>query len=197
MKENSSAQPQTAASGQKPDFYVVSQKKFFILYIGTLGWYEIYWFYKNWKLYKDSSGANIWPIPRVIFNIFFVHALFGLIKEKVSNKDSSFQWNHSSNATIFVVISIISRALDRLAMEPIISPYLTVLSLAILIPLAFSLYQAQAAINYSFDDPEGITNQKLTGTNYFCLAIGACLWAVSIQSILVGVMGLVAGDSGF
>jgi hypothetical protein len=191
MKENSSAQSQTASSGQKPDFYVVSQKKFFILYIGTLGIYAIYWFYKNWKLYKDATGSQLWPIPRAIFAVFFVHNLFGLIKEKITNKHGSFQWNHRSNATAVVVLIIISNLLDRLTMESVGSPYVDFLSLGILLPLAFSLYQAQAAINYSCDDPEGITNKKMTGMNYFWLAIGASLWIASIQSIMSGVMGLI------
>jgi hypothetical protein len=197
MKENSSTQPNTAASGQEPNFYVVSKKKFFILFIGTTGIYAVYWFYKNWKLYKDATSSQLWPIPRAIFTIFFIHNLFGLVKEKITNKNGSWQWNHRSNATALVVLIIISNLLDRLAMDSIGSPYVDLLSLGILLPLAFSLYEAQAAINYSCDDPEGVTNKKITGANYFWLAIGACLWMVSIQSILLGIMGLMTSDSGF
>ena len=31
-----------------PLFYVVSPKKFWVLFIATMGAYEPYWFYKNW-----------------------------------------------------------------------------------------------------------------------------------------------------
>lgn len=177
-------------SRNNSNFYIVSKKKFFILYIGTLGWYEIYWFYKNWKLHKNSSGANIWPIPRAMFYIFFVHSLFRLIKEKIIDNSSSFQWSQGSNATAFIILSIISRVFDRLATEPTGSSVAICLSLIMLLPMSLSLYEAQAAINYSCDDLEGAINDKLNKANYFWLAIGACLWIVSIQSIILDLMQL-------
>ncbi len=195
MKEKSSFQPNSETSGNNSDFYIVSKKKFFILYIGTLGWYEIYWFYKNWKLYKNSSDADIWPLPRAMFYIFFVHSLFRLIKEKIIDNSSSFQWSQGSNATVFVILSIISRVFDRLAMEPIGSSVAICLSLIMLLPMSFSLYQAQAAVNCSCDDIEGSSNNKISRVNYFWLAIGACLWINSIQSILLGLMQLTNSNS--
>ena len=38
------------------DFYVVSLRKFYLLYIATLGGYVVYWFYRNWKLQKVATG---------------------------------------------------------------------------------------------------------------------------------------------
>lgn len=56
-------------AGITPMFYVVSTRKFAILFLATLGLYWIYWFYKNWDRYKDKwpyaseVGSTIWPVP--------------------------------------------------------------------------------------------------------------------------------------
>jgi hypothetical protein len=70
----------------KMEFYAVSQKKFLIMYIGTLGLYSVYWFYKHWSLYKKSENEEMWPIMRSIFQIFFTHSLFSLFEMKYQNK---------------------------------------------------------------------------------------------------------------
>jgi hypothetical protein len=71
--------PRTQENGM---FYVVSERKFYLLFIATLGMYSVYWFYQNWATYKagssygSSDAASIWPLGRTILAIFFVHALF-------------------------------------------------------------------------------------------------------------------------
>lgn len=60
-----------AVAGTEKQFYVVSIRKFTILFFMTLGLYTIYWFYSHWNEYKLYSGKKIWPAPRSIFSIFF------------------------------------------------------------------------------------------------------------------------------
>ena len=54
----------------------VSPLKLGVLSILTLGLYELYWFYKNWKLARDEGGAKVRPFWRAIFAIFFAPSLF-------------------------------------------------------------------------------------------------------------------------
>ena len=44
QRDTHSAQIQTASK-----FYVVSIKKFYALFFGTLGTYIVYWFYRHWQ----------------------------------------------------------------------------------------------------------------------------------------------------
>ena len=71
---------ETSVEKGDKQFYVVSVKKFTILFFFTIGMYVLYWFYGNWKRYKAYSGKNIWPVPRAIFAIFFTHSLFSEVQ---------------------------------------------------------------------------------------------------------------------
>lgn len=68
------------AKGEAP-FFAVSLLKMAVLSICTFGLYTTYWFYMNWKLIRDRQNPDIWPIPRALFAIFFIHQLFTRIRE--------------------------------------------------------------------------------------------------------------------
>lgn len=74
------------------NFYVVSVGKFLLLSIVTFGLYPIYWFAKNWILIKDQEKANIHPIARAIFSVFFFSELAGKVLKSAKEKgyDSSY-----------------------------------------------------------------------------------------------------------
>lgn len=57
-------------------FFAVSILKFSILSMCTLGFYGIYWFYRNWKLIEPRAPYNISPVWRSIFGIFFCYSCF-------------------------------------------------------------------------------------------------------------------------
>ena len=44
-----------------PVFFAVSILKFIVLSIFSLGVYDIYWFYKNWKLARAREDSDILP----------------------------------------------------------------------------------------------------------------------------------------
>lgn len=52
-------------------FYVASPTKFLIMYLGTMGIYEIYWVYKHWAQFKAATKGDQWPVMRALFPIFF------------------------------------------------------------------------------------------------------------------------------
>lgn len=56
-------------------YFPVTVSKFVIMSIITLGFYELYWFYKNWKHIKRRDDSDIWPIPRAIFSPIFCYSL--------------------------------------------------------------------------------------------------------------------------
>jgi hypothetical protein len=52
-------------------FFAVSLLKLTVLSICTLGLYEAYWFYKNWKIIKAREISNISPFWRAFFTPIF------------------------------------------------------------------------------------------------------------------------------
>ncbi len=99
-------------------FYVVSPKKFTVMYVGTLGFYGFYWMYKNWSIYRVASGEKIWPIARAIFFIFFLHSLCSKVTQSESLSSQAdlpkvLEWD----ATKYVLLSILGQISHQ-------SPYL-------------------------------------------------------------------------
>lgn len=84
MSEMSLGLSAAALPDAKPEvrryFFDVSPLKLIVLSVVTFGFYEIYWFYRNWQVIKER-GEDVRPLARAIFSIFFVHALFKRIRE--------------------------------------------------------------------------------------------------------------------
>ncbi len=168
-------------------FYVVSQRKFLILNIVTLGMYTLYWFYMHWHYYKASTGDNIWPIPRAIFAIFFTHKLFNKIDNGLKAKEAEFRWSPDMLATIYVITAILSHLCDRLSATEIGVPYTDLISWALLPVMIWMLYQAQVAANIACGDSDGKSNAVLTIWNYLWILLGVVFWALIVFGYLYGV----------
>lgn len=171
------------------EFYVVSPKKFLILFLGTFGLYTVYWFYKHWSEYKRSSGEAMWPIMRGIFTIFFTHSLFALFEEKYERKTGAAPRSINHLATIYVVFAVGCQILSKLSENGYGNPTTFILGLLILPVSCWVLYQAQSLANYAGHDVRGESNDKLTGLNYAWLVIGAAFWLL----ILLGIFATIAG----
>ncbi|TFW36214.1 hypothetical protein [Massilia horti] len=183
-----------------PMFYVVSKRKFAILFLATMSLYLVYWFYKNWDRYKDKwphaskFGSTIWPVPRAIFSIFFVHALFRKIKAHGQDNPAVGKWSNNVHATLIVLLMIVSTVFDpstsRVLGSPFTAigpPYGEVLSLALLVPLLFQFLKAQEMINISCGDPGGVSNSSFSKANYAWVVIGVLFWISAIIGILLSV----------
>jgi MFS-type transporter involved in bile tolerance (Atg22 family) len=169
-----------------PDrYYVVSPTKFWVLSIATAGLYRLYWHYKNWALYRASTGERIWPVMRAIFAIFFTHALFREVDASIRRKALTHSWHPMGAATFYVIASLVENASDRMAGRSIGSPW-TDLASILCVPLAISsLYVAQKAINVACDDPDGGSNRRFTIANWVWIGIGFLLWSLIAIGMLL------------
>ncbi|MDH5434214.1 MAG: hypothetical protein OEY19_09730 [Gammaproteobacteria bacterium] len=171
------------------EFYIVSPKKFLILFLVTLGMYQIYWFYQHWVQHKQAVGTNVWPVPRAIFSIFFVHGLFELFSLKASERKQGFVWNGGGLAVIFIISSIISNVSDRLSAKEIGSPVTDLIGLVLIPVIAWVLYKAQKVANIACGDPAGELNSELTAANYIWILLGLGLWAMVLLGLYVILIG--------
>ncbi|MBE4594647.1 hypothetical protein BOO24_20160 [Vibrio navarrensis] len=171
-------------------FYVVSPKKFTVMYIGTLGFYGFYWMYKNWSIYRAASGEKIWPIARAIFFIFFLHSLCSKVTQSESlssqgDLPKSLEWD----ATKYVLLSILGQISDRLSENEIALPYGFFVSLVLFPFMCQILYKIQLVINESQNDMFGDTNKKLSWLNYVWLSLGGALWLMVIFGGYLTIVG--------
>ncbi len=170
----------TAALHSGATFYVVSKRKLVIMSILTMGLYKIYWSCKQWATFKNSSGEDLWPVPRGLFMIFFVHALFNEVK--AHDKDERIRlWNANATASWLVSLLVAGHILSYF--ESAFRPWGKFGSLALLAPIIFFLTQAQEQINASCADPEGESNDRFSLANYAWCGIGLLVWAFSIYAL--------------
>jgi hypothetical protein len=179
-QSNLAVQPQEEAQ-----FHVVATRKYWFLLILTLGLYEIYWFYCNWRLYKEQVDSNVWPVPRAIFSVFFAHSLNRIVDERLKRQQLSHDWSPGLCATIFVVFSLMATVTERLSAKEIGAPLTDVMPLIVLPISGWALWQTQRAINVVCGDPDGDSNSEFTWANYVWMLLGGLLWAVAIWGIYV------------
>lgn len=179
------AQVRDVPTPDVPGFYVVSSRKFFLLYFLTLGLYGVYWFYRHWAQVKLERRADLWPIPRAIFSVFFTHDLARRIDARLSERGDTYAWSPGALATRVVVLQLATTFLDRLAWKGIGSPVTDCLSILLLVPLAFSTYAIQRAANTAVGDAEGGANSRMTLANFVWLLLGGMWWLLVIAGLLL------------
>jgi hypothetical protein len=166
-------------------FYIVSERKYLLLFFATIGMYSLYWFWRHWTLHKIDKKLEIWPVPRAVFQIFFAHSLNREIDYLLERKQQRFTWSPNALATVFVVFTIISNIADRLSWRGIGSPYSDLVSLSTLLPVGYCLLRTQRAANLACGDPEAVANRRLTAANYLWLTLGALFWALIVLGLLL------------
>ncbi|WP_413699302.1 hypothetical protein ACLKMH_17645 [Psychromonas sp. KJ10-10] len=150
------------------------------MFLGTMGVYGLYWFYKNWANYKIASGDNIWPAVRAFFSIFFGPILFKNIASKHIIQSEELTKTVNMIGTVYVFAYVASKAGDRLAAMNIGSPFTIFMSFMLMPVMCWCLYQAQLIVNRVCNDANGESNDKLTLHNYLWLALGLCYWVFEI-----------------
>ncbi|WP_374515052.1 hypothetical protein [Niveibacterium sp.] len=161
-------------------FYVVAPRKFLALFVATLGFYLVFWFYLNWRRYKTATGVSVLPAVRAVFSVFFVHALFRAVDLTAELRGVRVQWDRRSIATQMVVFLILGNMMDRMSAKGLWLPYSDVFSFLCLAVLAFLGVKAQAAINGACGDPSGRSNATFSKANIFWIVAGCFMWVLVI-----------------
>lgn len=185
-----SIEQEIKAQSDKMDFYIVSPKKFLILFIGTFGIYAVYWFFKHWDQYKKSTNEDMWPIMRGIFSIFFTHSLFALFEMKYKNKTGEMPKSINYLATMYVVVAIICQIFSKLSDNGYGVPLTFYFSLFIFPVSGWVLYKAQSLANFSGDDVNGNSNNKITFLNYIWLILGFAFWLLILLGVYAKAVGI-------
>ena len=81
MSSGETALPINEVEGQaslpdRPKFFPVSVAKLATMSVCTFGLYQIYWFYKNWRLVKSYDQSRISPPWRSVLGLLFCYPLF-------------------------------------------------------------------------------------------------------------------------
>ncbi|GLS91415.1 hypothetical protein GCM10007916_24840 [Psychromonas marina] len=176
--------PEASTNAIQQRFYVVSPTKFVTLFVGTLGVYSIYWFYKHWDLYRLRSGGTQWPVMRGLFPIFFAHALFSIFSREYNEKFNTTRYNFTHYATIFVGVSVCSYFFNQLSVNEIGRPFSDLFSFVALPIITWVLYHMQLVVNGICGDLQGDSNNQFSFLNYSCLLLGGLGWVIVVFGLI-------------
>jgi len=166
-------------------FYVVAPAKFVVLYVATLGLYQLFWFYMHWSRWRAGRGETIWPVPRALFGLFFVHALVRRIDAALLERGIARRWWPMLLATAFVLMEVLNYgsaiAWPWLAFR-LPDAWLWIEWLGVIVvPLNCAcLLRMQLAANAACGDPDAHGNRRFTIYNaaWILVGVGATVWTV-------------------
>lgn len=165
---------------QSNQFFVVSRRKFWILYISTFSLYQLYWFYQHWLHEKVKTQASFWPLARAIFMEFFTHALFKRFAQADNQPAEGLKQQSnrlSVYATLFVILSVFGYFLESIF--PWLSSSMAMVVYIFMVPIeALLLFKGQAVANSISGDALGAQNHRLTAMNYVFIVLGLLIWLI-------------------
>ena len=156
------------AEDNTPYYFPVSNTKLILMGFATLGFYELYWFYKNWVIVKEREKSNISPFWRTVFIIFFIYPLFKKIDGSASFLQPHRFFNPGWTATAWIGFSLAGLLLPA----PI--SYLSFFSVFILSTVQTIVNQINSQASPAHDP-----NDKFSLANYLILVL-AGIWFLLI-----------------
>ncbi|HWA38844.1 MAG TPA: hypothetical protein VG873_13360 [Burkholderiales bacterium] len=150
-----------------PAFFPVSIAKLVLMTFGTLGLYQYFWIYENWKLEKQRTGESIWPLPRAIFAVFFIYQLLRRI-DAHAERAGARRVAAGPIAALWIILTLLWKLPD---------PYWLVTFLAV-----FALLPVQQAVNdlNRLAAPGYEPNAKFRGWNWLAIVIGVPFFALAV-----------------
>ena len=153
---------------EQPIFFPVSPLKLVVMSTVTFGIYELYWFYKNWKLIKQRTDSDIRPFWRAFFGVLFCYSCFKEIKKVATSRGVSFPASPGWLAVLWIGLVLSWRLPDPYWMVDILTP--------------FVLFPIQKTVNdlNTIVAPNHNPNARFSAWNIVITVVGGILFVLVI-----------------
>jgi hypothetical protein len=160
-------------SAPMPTFFAVSKWKLAAMSIATLGLYDIFWFYKNWKCVQQLDNGKMPPIIPAFFYPLTSYWLFKRIREQAESEKVSVEIDAGPLAGVVLVAAYLFRLPD---------PY-WLLAFAGFLPLV----PVQAAVNQINRKvaPGLDPNDRFSRWNLAAIVIGGLVLCLAILGLFI------------
>jgi hypothetical protein len=157
----------------QPMFFPISRLKLLVMYIATFGLYEVFWFYKNWQLFKAKTGNEISPFWRTVFGVFYFYDLLAHIQEKALSRRVYAYFSPFLLTVVWIGLRVCTRLPD---------PYWIVSFFSVIV-----LFPVQETVNElnSVVAPNHNPNDRFSVWNILTIAVGGSLIVLAIVGTLM------------
>lgn len=155
-------------SAEQAYFFTASPVKLVVMSLCTFGFYELYWFYKNWVIIKHRAASNIMPVWRAVFAPFWGFAAFDEVNKAAVEHGVPTSLSAGWLGLAYLLLSITSNGPD---------PYwlLSIFSFAPM--LGFNALAIE--VNQKVE-PEFRRNSDFTPWNVLAIVVGGSLLVLTI-----------------
>jgi hypothetical protein len=94
-------------------YYYVHPIRFVLLNLVTLGYFHLYWVYKNWLAIKTAEKTSIRPFWRALFHMFFCFNFF----RRIYSGANAYGYKNQYSASRLVISYIFSSSFLNLAVS--------------------------------------------------------------------------------
>ncbi len=153
-------------------WFLVGTAKLIVMNFVTFQIYPAYWFYRNWKIVRATTGEKVHSVFRAVLAVFYCHSMFRRIAESARGAGVERAVAPVSLTVEFVVLSLAIL---------LGFPYSLLTFLAVL-PVAAAGRLASAAVlrQDSGADP----NTRMTAVNWVGAAVGGPLVVLAIVAAI-------------
>lgn len=154
---------------------IITLEMFIFLCFITLGIYNIWWIYKQWRFFNQKERSDILPAARAILSVFFLNYLFIRIYKYAGSKGYQATRDPFPLYIGFLIFNLLARLPD---------PYwiISLLAFIFLIP-------PFKALNYAKENTEGlivIEQSTFSGRQIALIIVSATLWILILLGFLMG-----------
>lgn len=160
-------------AGGTPFYFAVSITKLVVLYLTTFGLYQVVWFYWHWRTIKERERADLRPVLRAVFAVFFCYSLFSRIRDTASRVSAASSFSAGACATTWILLTLTARL-------PSAYWLVTLASFLPLIPVQRAANQINQRLSPGHDP-----NGRFTGWNILVIVLGSIFFALVLVSLFV------------
>ena len=159
--------------GENTECFSVSTNKFIAMSILTCGYYELYWFFRNWRAIKIQENKKLSPFWRTVFSVFYCYTLFKRVLAAAAVKGYQGKQTPGSLATLYIIFVIVA------SKAPAPFDLIGILSF---IPIIY--INTAVRFNNAIINPQHQERRPLTGGEIAFIIVGIIIWTLNIMSFL-------------
>ncbi len=164
-----------------PLFLHIPVGRLVFMSILSLGIYEAYWIYKNWRYLNERDNLKIQPFWRGAFPIFFCHSIFRAIRvDRQLNAIEQADFSAGGLATGWIVLTLLGVTMGR-SNNPVTNLVGIILSLPsflFFIPVQNFINRVNAKRN------PAIQYSPWSAGHIVCIIFGILMWLLILAGVL-------------
>jgi len=98
------AHPAEVPEAETGEFHPLAIHKLIVMSICTLGFYELYWFYRNWRRVQARTGASMMPFWRAVWAPLWAYSLFEEVDNEALRRQIQSGWSSVLLALSFFLL---------------------------------------------------------------------------------------------